>query len=75
MSINAINDYCLNILVNISFVAVLKEALNVQLINNIIDLLIMALMVAISRILSNYLTKVYKKAVLKMYKYLIKFKK
>lgn len=75
MTINHINDYCLNFIVNISFVAAIKEVLHVQLINNVIDLFAMAIMVAISRLLSDYLTRIYKKAVRKVYKLLIKMRK
>jgi len=66
------NDYCLNIIVNMAFVSILRDTLGVELISSVIDLVVMLVMVAISRLLSDYLKGVYKRFFVKIMKKLKK---
>jgi len=58
---NYINSYCLNVLISLGLLETVKELAKVELINNILDLLLMLIMVLLSRFLSSYIERKYKR--------------
>lgn len=58
---NYINSYFLNVFVSFGLIETVKEFTKVELINNIVDLFLMLVMVLISRFVTSYIERKYKR--------------
>jgi|GEM_PF-6842946 hypothetical protein len=61
-----LNDYLLNVLFSLVFVESLKEIAQIQLFTDIVDFLIMLVMCVFSRLLTNFISRYYKRFVVKL---------
>lgn len=58
------NDYLLNILISVFFMNALQKILDVQMLNGITDFIVMSVMVIISRLISDYLRRFFKRLII-----------